>query len=64
MLQHAVELGVGLCAVPEPTRVPTTQQWYLSMNGLAAIYIDHRDTVPKVDLIFRNDNFVVKYSDL
>lgn len=65
MLQHAVETGADLCVVSEPARLPTTQQWHLSLNGLAAIFINDRDTIPRVDLVCKNINFVViKYNDL
>lgn len=65
MLQHAIELRASLCVVSEPARLPVTQQWYLSLNGLAAIYINDRDTISSVNLISKSDNFVViRYNDL
>lgn len=37
----------------------------VSLNGLAAIYINDRDTIHNVNLISRNRNFmVVRYNDL
>lgn len=63
MLQ--VELGVDLCVISEPARLPDTHQWFSSSNGLAAIHINDRNTTPSVSLTFRNENFVaITFNDL
>lgn len=65
MLQHAVELGADLCAISEPARPPESHQWFLSLSGLAAIYLRDSDTTPNVRLTFRSANFVaIRHNDL
>lgn len=65
LLQHATELRADLCVISEPARTPQSQQWFLSSNSLAAIYIRDRDRTPCVRLAVKSVNFVViVYNDL
>lgn len=65
MFQQAAELGVDLCVISEPARSQDSYRWHSSLNGLAAVYVNDRNTTPVISLIFRNENFVViSFNDL
>ncbi|XP_071577582.1 uncharacterized protein [Temnothorax nylanderi] len=50
LLHHSEELGAAVCVVSEPARRPGSQQWFRSLNGLAAVYVNTR--IAKYPAIF------------
>ena len=65
LIHHAGELGAAVCVVSEPARTPSSQQWFFSNNGLAAIYINTRVALYPASLVAKGQNSVsVRYGDI
>ncbi|XP_071570610.1 uncharacterized protein [Temnothorax nylanderi] len=59
LLHHAEELGALICVVSEPARTPSSQQWFRSDNGLAALFINGRAALHPAVLIAKGHSIVV-----
>lgn len=59
------ELEAQICAISEPKRVPRSQSWFKSEDGLAAILWEKDEVRRMCRLVRRAKNFVaVKFQDL
>ncbi|XP_071579734.1 uncharacterized protein [Temnothorax nylanderi] len=58
LIHHANELRAVVCAVSEPARMPGSQQWFRSRNGLA-IYINSRIAIYPAILFAQGHNTVI-----
>ncbi|XP_071640847.1 uncharacterized protein [Temnothorax longispinosus] len=64
LLHHAEELGAAVCVVSEPTRTPSSQQWFYSGNGLATLYISRIARHPAVLLTKGRSSVIIKYGNI
>ncbi|XP_071640909.1 uncharacterized protein [Temnothorax longispinosus] len=59
LLHQAEELRAAVCVVSEPARAPSSQQWFSSYNGLAAVHINPRIADFPAVLVAKGQNSVV-----
>lgn len=63
--QRAREIGVAICAISEPRRIPTSPYWFGSIDCKSAVFWLPENAVGVCKLIYRGKNFVlVKISNL
>lgn len=58
LIQYAREMDVGILLVSEPNAVPSSDNWFSSKDGNAAIFCDPNCTRRRCQLIKQGLNFV------
>lgn len=56
--QQVVEMGITLCVISEPARIPTIANWYESLDGHSAVFYCPGDSRALCRLICRKRNYL------